>query len=49
MKRMGTLVMALALTATGCVELPIWMETRSHPAEAPPLVPVDAPPVTPNR
>jgi len=50
MNRMKTLLLTLALTATGCVELPIKMETKgSHPADPPPLVSVDRPPVTPDQ
>ena len=50
MRRIGTLLMALALTATGCVELPIRMTPEGqHPAKAPPLVPAEAPPVTPEQ
>lgn len=50
MKRLGTLLLALALTTTGCVELPTWADTKGkHAAEAPPLVPVEAPPVTPDQ
>ena len=49
MNRMKTLLLALTLTATGCVELPIKMETKPHPAEPPPLVPVERPPVTPDQ
>ena len=45
MKRMGVLLMALALAATGCVELPQWTETKARHADAPP-VRVEAPPVT---
>ncbi len=49
MNRMKTLLLALTLTATGCVELPIRMETKKpHPAEPTPLVPVERPPVTPD-
>lgn len=47
MKRTGILLLALALTATGCVELPIRPDAKPpRPADAPALVPA-APPVTP--
>jgi hypothetical protein len=50
MKRAGTLLLALALTATGCVELPTWTETKPPPAkDTTPLVPLDAPPVQPEQ
>ena len=34
MKRMRTLLLALALTATGCVELPIRTETKAAPGRS---------------
>jgi hypothetical protein len=50
MKRAGTLLLALALTATGCVELPKWTETKPQPPakESTLLVPTE-PPVLPEQ
>ena len=45
MKRTGILLLALALAATGCVELPTWTETKPPAKEPAPLVPVEPPPV----
>ena len=49
MKRTGILLMALCLSAVGCVELPIRMETKPPAREAAPVVRVEAPPVRPEQ
>jgi hypothetical protein len=50
MKRTGILLLALALTAAGCVELPKWTETKPPPAkDTTPLVPITPPPVRPEQ
>jgi hypothetical protein len=50
MKRTAILLLGLALTAAGCVELPTWTETKRPPVkESTPLVPMDPPPVAPEQ
>ncbi len=49
MNRAGTLILALALTVTGCVELPKTAEMKAPPKEAKPAAVVDAPPVLPEQ
>ena len=49
MKRIGILLAALALTAAGCIELPIRPEVKPPAVEAAPLVPVEPPPVQPDQ
>jgi hypothetical protein len=50
MKRMGILVLGLALTTVGCVELPTWTDAKPHPVtESTPLVPMEPAPVAPEQ
>ena len=50
MKRIGMLMLGLALTATGCVELPIRMDAKPRPVvESPPPAPMALPPVAPEQ
>ena len=49
MKRTGILLLALALTATGCVEIPTRTDSKPPAGESAPLVPVDPPPVRPDQ
>ena len=50
MKRIGMLMLGVALAATGCVELPIRMDPKPRPAvESPAPAPTGLPPVTPEQ
>jgi hypothetical protein len=49
MKQTGIVLLALALTATGCVEMQTQTDVKQPLKESAPLVPVEAPPVRPDQ
>jgi len=49
MKRTGILLLALALTATGCLEIPTQPDMKPPARESAPLVSVNPPPVKPEQ